>query len=76
MEVNIMSEANNLSRKEANPEFEEIEKKIDHLVKAENKDNQEEEDQEIDFADLTNVSGGWECSACATYKTQSLSEAE
>lgn len=64
-----MSEENNLSTKEANPQFEEIEKKLAHLVEAENKEDQEEEEQEIDFVDLTNVSGGWECSGCCTYKT-------
>ncbi len=66
-----MSEENNLSRKEANPEFEEIEKKIDHLVKAESKEDQEE-DQEIEFVDLTDVSGGkaaWIVSGCCTYNT-------
>lgn len=60
-----------MSGKEVRLGVEEIKKKIDDMVQAENSEGQEE-DQEIDFVDLTNVSGGaarYEISACVTYKT-------
>ena len=62
-----MSEENKRSRKKVNPELEEkIRKTIADMLEAEN-----ETDQEIDFTDSTDVSGGvnnlaWEIS----YKTE------
>ncbi len=62
-----MSEENKRSRKNVNPELEEkIRKTIADMLEAEN-----ETDQEIDFTDSTDVSGGvnnlaWEIS----YKTE------